>query len=62
MSFAGKNFRYLRKLRGWTQEEFANKAIGNVKQEINLDGINPGIYILNISINGKETSLKIVKE
>jgi len=25
MSFAGKNFRYLRKLRGWTQEEFANK-------------------------------------
>jgi transcriptional regulator with XRE-family HTH domain len=25
MSFAGKNMRYLRKLRGWTQEEFANK-------------------------------------
>jgi transcriptional regulator with XRE-family HTH domain len=25
MSFAGKNFRYLRKLRGWTQEDFANK-------------------------------------
>ncbi len=25
MSFAGKNFRYLRKLRGWTQEEFARK-------------------------------------
>lgn len=25
MSFAGKNFRFLRKLRGWTQEEFANK-------------------------------------
>lgn len=25
MSFAGKNFRYLRKLRGWTQEEFATK-------------------------------------
>jgi transcriptional regulator with XRE-family HTH domain len=25
MSFAGKNLRYLRKLRGWTQEEFANK-------------------------------------
>lgn len=25
MSYAGKNFRYLRKLRGWTQEEFANK-------------------------------------
>lgn len=25
MSFAGKNLRYLRKLKGWTQEEFANK-------------------------------------
>jgi transcriptional regulator with XRE-family HTH domain len=25
MSFAGKNLRHLRKLRGWTQEEFANK-------------------------------------
>jgi transcriptional regulator with XRE-family HTH domain len=27
MSFAGKNLRYLRKLRGWTQEEFANKLL-----------------------------------
>ncbi len=25
MSFASKNFRYLRKLKGWTQEEFANR-------------------------------------
>jgi transcriptional regulator with XRE-family HTH domain len=25
MSYAGKNLRHLRKLRGWTQEEFANK-------------------------------------
>src|SRR6478736_5556598 len=25
MSFAGQNLKYLRKLRGWTQEEFANK-------------------------------------
>lgn len=25
MSFAGKNFKYLRKQRGWTQEDFANK-------------------------------------
>jgi transcriptional regulator with XRE-family HTH domain len=25
MSHAGKNFKYLRKLRGWTQEEFATK-------------------------------------
>ncbi len=25
MSFAGKNLKYLRKLRGWTQEEFSNK-------------------------------------
>jgi len=33
MSFAGKNLRYLRKLRGYTQEEFAikikNKALLN---------------------------------
>ncbi|MFX8289527.1 helix-turn-helix transcriptional regulator, partial [Acinetobacter baumannii] len=32
MSYAGKNFRYLRKLRGWTQEEFANKI--NVKRSL----------------------------
>ena len=44
------------------QEDFANKAIGLVKHEINLEGINSGIYILNISINGKETSLKVLKE
>ena len=25
MTFAGKNLRYLRRLRGWTQEEFASK-------------------------------------
>src|SRR4028119_139731 len=25
MSIANKNLKYLRKLRGWTQEEFANK-------------------------------------
>src|SRR5205085_8915091 len=25
MSMAGKNLKYLRKLRGWTQEEFSNK-------------------------------------
>lgn len=25
MSFAGKNLKYLRKLRGWTQEDFANR-------------------------------------
>ena len=25
MSFAGSNFKYLRKLRNWTQEEFARK-------------------------------------
>ena len=25
MSVAGQNLKYLRKLRGWTQEEFANK-------------------------------------
>ena len=25
MAIANKNLKYLRKLRGWTQEEFANK-------------------------------------
>jgi transcriptional regulator with XRE-family HTH domain len=32
MSFAGKNLKYLRKLRGWTQEEFANKL--NIKRSL----------------------------
>lgn len=32
MSYAGKNFKYLRKLRGWTQEEFANRL--NVKRSL----------------------------
>lgn len=32
MSFAGKNLRYLRKLRGWTQEEFAQKL--NIKRSL----------------------------
>jgi len=32
MSNAGKNFKYLRKLRGWTQEDFANKL--NIKRSL----------------------------
>jgi transcriptional regulator with XRE-family HTH domain len=32
MSQAGKNLKYLRKLRGWTQEEFANKL--NIKRSL----------------------------
>jgi transcriptional regulator with XRE-family HTH domain len=32
MSYAGKNLRYLRKLRGWTQEEFASKL--NIKRSL----------------------------
>lgn len=32
MSYGGKNFRYLRKLRGWTQEEFATKL--NIKRSL----------------------------
>lgn len=32
MSQAGKNLRYLRKLRGWTQEQFANKL--NIKRSL----------------------------
>ncbi len=32
MSFAGKNLKYLRKLRGWTQEEFANRL--NIKRSL----------------------------
>ena len=32
MSYAGKNLRYLRKQRGWTQEEFANKL--NIKRSL----------------------------
>lgn len=32
MSYAGKNLRYLRKQKGWTQEEFANKL--NIKRSL----------------------------
>ena len=32
MSKAGLNLKYLRKLRGWTQEEFANKL--NIKRQL----------------------------
>ena len=32
MSLAGKNIKYLRKLRGWTQEDFANKV--NIKRSL----------------------------
>src|ERR687893_248922 len=32
MSQAGKNLKYLRKLRGWTQEEFANKLKINIAE------------------------------
>ncbi len=32
MSYAGKNFRYLRKLKGWTQDEFANRL--NIKRSL----------------------------
>jgi transcriptional regulator with XRE-family HTH domain len=32
MSLAGKNIKYLRKLRGWTQEEFANRV--NIKRSL----------------------------
>jgi transcriptional regulator with XRE-family HTH domain len=32
MSVAGQNLKYLRKLRGWTQEEFANKL--NIKRSL----------------------------
>jgi len=32
MSYAGKNMRYLRKLRGWTQDDFANKL--NIKRSL----------------------------
>ena len=45
-----------------SQKELDKKASGLVKEEISLDGLTSGIYILNISINGKETSLKVVKE
>ncbi len=45
-----------------SQKELDKKVNGLVKEEISLDGLTSGIYILNISINGKETSLKVVKE
>jgi Secretion system C-terminal sorting domain len=35
---------------------------GEVKEDISLEGLSKGVYLLNIKINEKETSIKIVKE
>jgi len=39
----------------------ADTSMG-VREEIMLEELTNGIYLLNITINGKETSLKIVKQ
>ncbi len=53
MSFAGKNFKYLRKLRGWTQEEFAQKL--NIKRSLvgayEEERAEPRIDILEVLCN-----------
>jgi transcriptional regulator with XRE-family HTH domain len=50
MSVAGQNLKYLRKLRGWTQEEFANKL--NIKRSLigayEEERADPRIDILEI--------------
>lgn len=53
MSKAGLNLKYLRKLRGWTQEEFANKL--NIKRSLigayEEERADPRIEILEVVSN-----------
>lgn len=60
MSFAGKNLRYLRKLRGWTQEEFSRKlkikrsligAYEEERAEPRLDILQTVSHIFKISLD-----------
>lgn len=60
MSYAGKNLRYLRKLRGWTQEEFANKlkikrslvgAYEEERAEPRLDVMESICHIFKLSLD-----------
>src|SRR4028119_2200948 len=59
MSLAGRNLKYLRKLRGWTQEEFANKLkikrslIGAYEEE----RAEPRIEVLELTGNIFKLSL-----
>ena len=50
MSTAGQNLKYLRKLRGWTQEEFAHKL--NIKRSLigayEEERADPRIEVLEI--------------
>jgi transcriptional regulator with XRE-family HTH domain len=62
MSFAGKNLKYLRKLRGWTQEEFANKL--NIKRSLvgayEEERAEPKLEVLEIVCNIFKLSLEEV--
>lgn len=59
MSLAGKNLKYLRKLRGWTQEEFANKL--KIKRSLlgayEEGRADPRIEVLEIVSNIFKSSL-----
>jgi transcriptional regulator with XRE-family HTH domain len=59
MSFAGKNLKYLRKLRGWTQEEFASKL--KIKRSLlgayEEERAEPRIEVLELVSNIFKTSL-----
>lgn len=59
MSQAGKNLKYLRKLRGWTQEEFANKL--KIKRSLlgayEEERAEPRIEVLEIVSSIFKTSL-----
>ncbi len=59
MSFAGKNLKYLRKLRGWTQEEFATKL--KIKRSLlgayEEERAEPRIEVLELVGNIFKTSL-----
>lgn len=59
MSVAGKNLKYLRKLRGWTQEEFAHKL--KIKRSLlgayEEERADPRIEVLEITAHMFKTSL-----
>jgi uncharacterized repeat protein (TIGR01451 family) len=44
------------------RKEDAIKPSGPYSEDINLEALQTGIYVLNLKINGHETSIKLIKE
>ena len=45
-----------------SQKDVSKAQIGEFTDEMNLENISKGIYILNVQINGEDNSFKLVKE